>query len=48
MTERPERLNLRSHDIPADKREELLRLFPEAHTEGGKIGFDRSTSGQGG
>ncbi|MCJ7510366.1 MAG: site-specific DNA-methyltransferase, partial [Dehalococcoidia bacterium] len=40
MTE-PERFDLRSHDIPADKREELLRLFPEARTEGGKIDFDR-------
>jgi adenine-specific DNA-methyltransferase len=37
----PEKLDLRSHDIAADKREELLRLFPEAHTEGGKIDFDR-------
>jgi len=37
----PERLDLRSHDIAADKREELLRLFPEARTEGGRIDFDR-------
>jgi hypothetical protein len=48
MTE-PERLNLRSHDIPADKREELLRLFPEARTEGGKsFGLRRSICGQDG
>lgn len=37
----PERFDLRSHDIAADKMEELLRLFPEIRTEGGKIDFDR-------
>lgn len=37
----PEKLDLRSHDIAADKREELLRLFPEARTDGGKLDFDR-------
>jgi len=36
-----EKLDLRSHDIPADKREELLRLFPEIRTEGGKVDFER-------
>ena len=36
-----ERLDLRSHDIAEDKRRELLRLFPEIRTEGGKIDFDR-------
>jgi len=36
-----EKLDLRSHDIAAGKREELLRLFPEARSEGGKIDFDR-------
>src|SRR4030042_3329725 len=41
MTDQPERLNLPPHDIPAEKREELLRLFPEARTEDGKIDFDR-------
>lgn len=30
-----------SLDIAAEKRRELLRLFPEARTEGGKIDFDR-------
>ena len=39
--DQPERLDLRSHDIAADKMEELLRLFPEIRTEGGKIDFDR-------
>ena len=39
MTDNPERLDLRSHDIAGDKREELLRLFPEARTEDGKIAF---------
>jgi len=48
MTDQPERFDLRSHDVAEDKRKELVRLFPEACTEGGKIGFDRSTSGQGG
>jgi adenine-specific DNA-methyltransferase len=39
--ETPETLDLRSHDIAADKLAELLRLFPEIRTEGGKIDFDR-------
>src|SRR2546422_155052 len=29
----PERFDVRSHDIADDKREDLLRLFPEARTE---------------
>ncbi|HEY8768712.1 MAG TPA: hypothetical protein VIP09_15875 [Dehalococcoidia bacterium] len=33
----PEPFDLRSHDVAADKRAELLRLFPEARTEGGHI-----------
>src|ERR1700682_1781581 len=37
----PERFDLRSQDIEADKQAELLRLFPEVRTEGGKIDFDR-------
>src|SRR5690606_2596287 len=37
----PEKLDLRSHDIVADKRAELLRLFPEVRTEGDKIDFDK-------
>lgn len=37
----PEKLNLRSHDVPEDKKQQLLRLFPEARTEGGKVDFDR-------
>ena len=40
MTE-PEKLDLRSHDIAADRVAELLRLFPEIRTEGGKFDFDR-------
>ncbi len=40
----PVRLDLRSHDIAADKREELLRLFPEMRTEDGKIDFDQLQS----
>ncbi|MEK7403040.1 MAG: site-specific DNA-methyltransferase [Gemmatimonadota bacterium] len=37
----PERLDLRSHDVAEDRRQELLRLFPEVRTEGGKLDFDR-------
>jgi adenine-specific DNA-methyltransferase len=39
--EQPERLDLRSMDVTEEKRQELLRLFPEARTEGGKIDFER-------
>jgi adenine-specific DNA-methyltransferase len=35
----PEKLDLASQDILVEKRAELLRLFPEAKTEGGKIDF---------
>lgn len=41
MTDLPEKLDLRSHDIAEEKRQELLRLFPEIRTEGGKIDFER-------
>src|SRR5437764_11306739 len=41
VTTEPEHLDLRSEDIVADKQADLLRLFPEARTEGGKIDFDR-------
>lgn len=37
----PEPLDLRSHAIAEDKRAALLKLFPEARTEGGKLDFDR-------
>jgi len=37
----PEKLDLRSHDAAGDKMAELLRLFPEVRTEGGKLDFDR-------
>jgi len=40
MTE-VEKLDLRSVNIAARKREELLQLFPEVLTEDGKIDFDR-------
>lgn len=36
-----DKVDLRSADIVEDKRLELLRLFPEARTEGVKIDFDR-------
>ena len=37
----PAKLDLRSHDVAGDKMQELLRLFPEIRTEGGKVDFDR-------
>jgi adenine-specific DNA-methyltransferase len=40
MTE-PDNFDLRSHDAAGDKIAELLRLFPEIRTEGGKLDFDR-------
>jgi adenine-specific DNA-methyltransferase len=41
MTNLPEKLDLTSHNLPADKTAELLRLFPEIRTEGDKIDFDK-------
>jgi adenine-specific DNA-methyltransferase len=41
VSEKPELLDLRSHDEVTDKKAELVRLFPESSTEGGKIDFDR-------
>jgi adenine-specific DNA-methyltransferase len=41
MTDQPDKLDLRSHDIAEDKQQELLRLFPEIRTEGGKLDFER-------
>lgn len=41
MTDSPEKLDLKSMDLAAEKQAELLRLFPEIRTEGGKIDFDR-------
>lgn len=41
MGEKPEKLDLRSCDTAEDKRQELLRLFPEVRTEGGRLDFER-------
>ena len=41
MTDQPEKLDLQSQDIAEEKRQELLRLFPEIRTESGKIDFER-------
>ncbi len=41
QTTEPEKMDLASLDIAAEKRAELLRLFPEVRTEGGKVDFDR-------
>jgi adenine-specific DNA-methyltransferase len=38
--DQPERLDLESHAIADDKRQELLRLFPEIRSEGNKLDFD--------
>src|SRR5450756_2628832 len=40
-TDRPENLDLRSLDIAEERHQELLRLFPEVRTEGGKLDFER-------
>ncbi|WP_136526316.1 site-specific DNA-methyltransferase [Geomonas ferrireducens] len=40
MTEQVEKLDLSSSDIAKEKRQELLRLFPEIRTEGGKLNID--------
>ncbi len=36
-----EKLDLDSHDVADEKKQELLRLFPEIRTEGGRIHFER-------
>jgi adenine-specific DNA-methyltransferase len=41
VTDQPERLDLRSHDVAEERRQELLRLFPEFRTEDGKLDFER-------
>ncbi|MHB8113668.1 MAG: site-specific DNA-methyltransferase [Bellilinea sp.] len=41
MTDQPEKLDLRSLDLTEEKKQELLRLFPEIRTEGGKIDFEK-------
>src|SRR6202790_2763094 len=41
MPDQSDKLDLRSHDIAEDKLQELLRLFPEIRTQGGKLDFDR-------
>jgi len=41
LADKPDTLDLRSYDIAEEKRQELLRLFPEIRTEGGKLDFER-------
>ena len=41
IADQPDTLDLSSYDIAEDKRQELLRLFPEIRTEGGKLDFQR-------
>lgn len=40
-TDQPEHLDLLSHEIVSEKQAEIVRLFPEVRTEGGRIDFDR-------
>jgi adenine-specific DNA-methyltransferase len=40
-TEQPEKFDLLSTDVAAEKRAGLIHLFPEIRTEDGKIDFDR-------
>ena len=37
MTDQPEKLDLSSLDFTEEKKQELLRLFPEIHTEAGRL-----------
>ena len=39
--DQPDTLDLRSRDIAEERQQDLLRLFPEVRTEGGKLDFDR-------
>lgn len=41
MSDQPETLDLTSHDAVDPRRQDVLRLFPDVRTEGGKINFDR-------
>ncbi len=41
MPQAPEKLDLKSLNLSEEKHQELIRLFPEICTEGGKIDFDR-------
>jgi len=41
LKDKPDKLDLRSQDIAEDKRQALLRLFPEVRTEGGRLDFER-------
>lgn len=43
--EQPQKLDLRSQGIAEGRRQELLKLFPEIRTEGGKIDFERRLGG---
>src|SRR5574338_733367 len=38
---KPEKFDLNSHNLAEEKKQELLRLFPEIRTEGGQIDFDK-------
>jgi adenine-specific DNA-methyltransferase len=40
-TTAPETLDLRSLDVAEERRQELVRLFPEIRTEGGKLDLER-------
>ena len=40
-SDQPDRLDLHSLNVAEERQQELLRLFPEVRTEGGKLDFDR-------
>ena len=47
MPDQPEPFDLRSHNLPEEKQQELLRLFPEIRTEGGQIRLRPAQTGPG-
>ena len=42
---KPEKLDLRSHDAAGDKIAQRMCLFPDIRTDGGKLDFDRLQEG---
>jgi adenine-specific DNA-methyltransferase len=41
LPDQPEKVDPHSQDVAEERRRELVRLFPEVRTEGGKVDFDR-------
>lgn len=38
---KPDKLEMKAQDLLEERKRDLVRLFPETHTQGGKIDFDR-------